>query len=156
MNTTCLPDFEETLAIAQGSLDAAELTECHGVACGLLCRDQECSADAFVALLGQLELVAEPAENLQTSLQELLQSSRQQLADEDFGLSLWIPGDDVTLEDQTLALSQWCNGFLAGLGSGGQGSLQGMSDEANEALADLQQIARKSLSVCSDASIASL
>ncbi|MDH3903395.1 MAG: UPF0149 family protein, partial [Xanthomonadales bacterium] len=39
-----------------------------------------------------------------------------------------------------LALAQWCSGFLAGLGSSGDETLKAMSDEANDALKDLQQI----------------
>lgn len=137
-----LPDFEHTLAIAQGNLEAAELAECHGVACGLLCRRADSSLDAFVGLLDMLEIVVAPGAGLKMSLDELLNSTRAQLADEDMGLSLWLPDDDEILEERTIALSQWCSGFLAGLGSSGDESLKAMSDDANEALRDLEQISR--------------
>jgi uncharacterized protein YgfB (UPF0149 family) len=39
-------------------------------------------------------------------------------------------------------LAQWCNGFLAALGSGLEGRLETLSAEAGEALADLAEIAR--------------
>lgn len=139
---TGLPDFEHTLAIAQGNLEAAELAECHGVACGLLCRRADSSLDAFIGLLDMLEIVVAPGTGLKMSLEELLNSTRAQLADEDMGLSLWLPGDDEILEERTMALSQWCSGFLAGLGSNGEDSLKAMSDDANEALRDLEQISR--------------
>jgi len=142
MSTACLPDFEHTLAIAQGNLEAPELAECHGVACGLLVRLPESSLDAYVGLLDMLELVNKPGTGLKMSLEELLNSTRIQLADEDMGLSLWLPEDDEILEERTMALSQWCNGFLAGLGSSRDDSLKAMSEDANEALADLQQIAK--------------
>ena len=141
MTSAHLPDFEHTLAIAQGNLEAPELAECHGVACGLLCHLPESSLDAYVGLLDMLELVSKPGTDLSMSLEELLNSTRAQLADEDMGLSLWLPDDDEILEERTMALSQWCSGFLAGLGSSGDES-KAMSDDANEALADLQQIAR--------------
>ena len=137
-----LPDFEHTLAIAQGNLEAAELAECHGVACGLLCRRADSSLDAFVGLLDMLVIVVAPGAGLKMSLDELLNSTRAQLADEDMGLSLWLPDDDEILEERTIALSQWCSGFLAGLGSSGDESLKAMSDDANEALRDLEQISR--------------
>jgi uncharacterized protein YgfB (UPF0149 family) len=137
-----LPDFEHTLAIAQGNLEAAELAECHGVACGLLCRRADSSLDAFVGLLDMLEIVVAPGTGLKMSLEELLNSTRAQLADEDMGLSLWLPDDDEILEERTMALSQWCSGFLAGLGSSGDASLEAMSDDANEALKDLEQISK--------------
>ena len=142
MTSTRLPDFEHTLAIAQGNLEAPELAECHGVVCGLLCRLPESSLDVYVGLLDMLELVNAPGTGLRMSLAELLDSTRVQLADEDMGLTLWLPDDDEILEERTMALSQWCSGFLAGLGSSGDDSLKAMSDDANDALEDLRQIAK--------------
>ena len=150
MSSARLPDFEHTLAIAQGNLEAHELSECHGVACGLLSRHSDASLDAYVGLLGMLELMNSPGTGLKMSLEELLNSSREQLADEDMQLSLWLPDDDETLEDRTMALSQWCAGFLAGLDSGGDDSLNAMSEDANEALKDLQQISTADVSDTSE------
>lgn len=140
MSATPLPDFEHTLALAKGNLEAPELAECHGIACGLLCRLPEASLDVFIGLLDMLEVVQDPGTGLKMSLEELLKASQSQMTDEDLGLTLWLPGDDETLEDRTAALAQWCSGFLAGLGSSGDETLAGMSDDANEALRDLQQI----------------
>jgi len=142
MTSTRLPDFEHTLAIAQGNLEAPELAECHGVVCGLLCRLPESSLDVYVGLLDMLELVNAPGTGLRMSLGELLDSTRVQLADEEMGLTLWLPDDNEILEQRTMALSQWCSGFLAGLGSSGDDSLKAMSDDANNALEDLRQIAK--------------
>ena len=140
MSSARLPDFEHTLAIAQGNLDATELAECHGVVCGLLCRLPEASLDAYMGLLDMLELLKTPGTGLKMSLEELLNSTRKQMVDEDMGLALWLPDDEEILEERTLALSQWCSGFLAGLGSGGDETLEAMSDDANDALQDLQKI----------------
>lgn len=141
MSAARLPDFEHTLAMARGNLEAAELAECHGIACGLLCRLPGASLDAYIGLLGMLELVDAPGAGLKLSLEELLSSTREQLEDEDLGLSLWLPGDDESLEERTMALAQWCSGFLAAIGSGTGGDLlETLSDDANEALRDLQQI----------------
>jgi uncharacterized protein YgfB (UPF0149 family) len=140
MNTKQLPDFEHTLAIAQGNLEASDLAECHGICCGLLCRRKDASLDTFMGLLDMLKLVKTPGTALRMSLEELLISSKLQLKDEDLGVSLWLPDDDETLEDRTMALSQWCSGFLAGIGAGGDDILKSLSEDANEALKDLQQI----------------
>jgi len=140
MNSARLPDFEHTLAIAQGNLDSPELAECHGVACGLLCRLPDASLDAYLGLLDMLELLKSPGTALRMSLEELLNTSMKQLLDEDMGLTLWLPNDDETLEERTMALSQWCSGYLAGIGSSGDDTLKVLSEEANEALKDLQQI----------------
>jgi uncharacterized protein YgfB (UPF0149 family) len=146
MNITQLPDFEHTLAIVQGNYEAHELAECHGVACGLLCRLPTASLDAFLGLLSMLELVDQPSSGLKMSLEELLKASREQLADEDMGLTLWLPSDEEILEERTMALSHWCNGFLVGVGSSGDDTLDSLSDDANEALKDLQQISTADVS----------
>lgn len=146
MSAVNLPDFEHTLAVAQGNLEAPELAECHGVVCGLLCRLPDASLDVFISLLDMLELVHTPGPGLEMSLEELLNSSRAQLADEDLGLVLWLPNDDEALEERTMALSQWCSGFLVGLGSSGDDTLKAMSDDANDGLKDLQQISTADVS----------
>ncbi len=68
MSTTQLPDFEHTLALAQGNLDASELAECHGVSCGLLCRKPGASLDVYLDLLDMLELVKTPGAALKLAL----------------------------------------------------------------------------------------
>jgi uncharacterized protein YgfB (UPF0149 family) len=146
MSSVELPDFEHTLALAQGNLEAPELAECHGITCGLLCRLPDASLDALIGLLDELELVKSPGSGLTMALEDLLNATRGQLADVDMGFSLWLPKDDEMLEERTMALSQWCSGFLAGLGSGGDGTLQAMSEEANDALRDLQQISSADVS----------
>jgi len=140
MNSTQLPDFEDTLALTQGNLEATDLAECHGIGCGLLCRLPDASLDAFIGLLDMLEVVKTPGSGLRLALEELLNATGAQLSDEDMGFSLWLPNDEEILEERTMALAQWCSGFLAGLGSSGDEALEAMSDEASEALKDLQQI----------------
>jgi uncharacterized protein YgfB (UPF0149 family) len=140
MSSAELPDFEHTLALAQGNLEAPDLAECHGIACGLLCRLPDASLDALIRLLDKLELVKSPGSGLSMALEDLLNTTRTQLADEEMGFSLWLPNDEEMLEERTMALSQWCSGFLAGLGSSGDETLNAMSDEANDALRDLRQI----------------
>ena len=137
-----LPDFEHTLAMTQGNLDAPELAECHGVACGLLCRLARSNFDAYMNLLATLELVHAPAEGFLGTLEDLFNSSAEQLADDNMGLTLWLPEDDEILEERTMALSQWCAGYLAGLGAGGKEALASLSEDATDAVSDLQQISK--------------
>ena len=80
MSAARLPDFEHTLALAQGNLEAPELAECHGVACGLLCRLSDASLDVFMGSLDMLELVNDAGSGLKMSLEELLNATRLQLA----------------------------------------------------------------------------
>lgn len=139
-----LPDFEHALGLAAGSMDAAELAECHGAACGLLCRQAGADGEDFLHLLALLQLVAGSGSELRGTMLELHRATVSQLADDQMRLALWLPGDEEPLEERTAALAQWCTGFLAGLGSGGQ-NLGELSGEALEALEDLREIARTEL-----------
>jgi len=141
MSVAQLPDFERTLALSQGNLDAAALAECHGVACGLLVRQPASRPDTFLGLLDMLEIVHEPGVAMRGVLAELFEAAGQQLADEEMALELWLPADEEPLDDRTEALAQWCNGFLASVGSGRDGRLETLSTEAGEALSDLREIA---------------
>lgn len=136
-----LPDFERSLALTQGNLDAGGLSECHGVACGLLVRQPDSRADAYLALLEMLEIVTRPGVAMREVLVELFDAAGRQLADQEMRLVIWLPDDEEPLDDRTIALTQWCNGFLASIGSGQDGRLKTLSDEASEALADLGEVA---------------
>ena len=144
MSAPSLPDFQRTIRLSQGQLDAAELAECHGLLCGLLCRETNGTASDFIYQLAAILLVVKPGADLEAVLTEVIESTKRQLEDEEFGFNLWLPDDEESLEERTIALAQWCSGYLAGLASGGQ--LDALSEEAKEAIEDLQQIARAELS----------
>lgn len=141
MTSTLLPDFEHALALAGGRMDAAALSACHGLLCGLLCRRPEADSETFIALLESARMLEEPAAGLREALADLHRAARAQLEDEYLRLSLWLPVDEQPLSERTLALSRWCSGFLAGVGGSGDGELQVLSADAREALADLAEIA---------------
>lgn len=141
MPVQALPDFEQTLAIANGQLDARELSECHGAVCGLLCRNPASNADLFFDLLSSLELLQEPDQQLSVLLAELHLATISQLEDDQLRFSVWLPSDDEPLDDRTEALAHWCTGFLAGLGSGEELTQDTLSEDVSGALSDIQQIA---------------
>lgn len=143
-----LPDFRHTLALSRGGLDASELAECHGVLCGMICRENGSGPKDFLAHLATLELAVSPGGALHDVMLEVFNSTWQQLADDELRFNLWLPDDEYSLDERTRSLAQWCTGFLAGLGLGGP--LQALSEEASEALSDLQQIARAGLSAYGD------
>lgn len=136
-----LPDFNQSLARTRGEMGMADLAECHGVACGLICVREDSGAADFLDTLDLLQLTSGPGGELRQIMSELFEATFSQLRDDQLRLALWLPGDEESLDERTAALAQWCTGFLAGLGGAGQG-LENLSQEAREALDDLQQIAR--------------
>jgi len=143
MSVPVLPDFQQALRLGKGTLGSAELAECHGIICGLICRQSAETADGCLGHLAALQLLVDPTPAIQELVVELHQSTVQQIDDEEMGFGLWLPDDDEPLEDRTIALARWCAGFLAGLASGGQ--FDSLSEEAREAIDDLQQIGRAEL-----------
>jgi len=149
MSAPSLPDFERILRLGQGNLDEAELAESHGLLCGLICCRGADTAGDFLDQLAALQLLPAPGGALAAVMADLWERTTQQFDDEEMGFELWLPDDEEPLEERTISLAQWCSGFLAGLGSCGQ--LEHLSDEAREAIEDLQQIARAELAPPGDA-----
>ena len=148
MPPDALPDFRHVLLLSRGGLDAAELAECHGVLCGMICCENGQTAEDFVSHLSALQLPVETGSALHDVMIEAFDSTHSQLADEELRFSLWLPDDHRPLDERTQSLAQWCTGFLAGLGLGGP--LHPLSEESTEALQDLQQIARARFSLQAD------
>ena len=142
MSTPQLPDFDHALRLAHGNLRAHDLAECHGALCGLLCRMPGSDATAYHRLLGALHLAPDAGPGVDAVFDDLHRATLGQLHGEELAVVLWLPDDEVPLEARTRALSHWCSGFLAGLAGAGGGPLETLSDEAAEALNDLQEIAR--------------
>ena len=143
MSASSLPDFDHTLRLSQGSLDAPDLAECHGLLCGMVCRESSRTPRDFLDQLSAMELVVRPGQALNAALADAWRSTVEQLADEDMGFTLWLPDDEEPLEDRTVALAQWCSGFLAGLGSAGP--LESLSDAARDAPCYPEEIGRSEL-----------
>jgi uncharacterized protein YgfB (UPF0149 family) len=148
MSPEPLPDFHHALMLSHGDLESAELSECHGVLCGMICGDHGQSADQYLGHLQTLQLLDDASGNFREVMSDAFDSTSQQLSDEDLRFNLWLPDDEQPLEERTLSLAHWCTGLLAGLGLGGP--MQDLSDEATEALNDLQEIARAGFSSESD------
>lgn len=144
MSAPDLPDFERTIRLSQGNLDAAELAECHGLMCGLLCRENNGAVSDYMTQLAAMQLVTDPPPGLETVLAQAHEATQGQLNDDEFGFMLWLPHDDDPLEERVIALGQWCSGFLVGLVCAGK--LETLTDEAKEAIDDLQQISRAEMS----------
>lgn len=137
-----LPEFDRLLDETSSQFDPGRLSESHGVACGLICRSPASNAGDFVALLTTLQMLERPGTGIERALGRMFEASRAQLDDDQFRFEICLPPDSDSLEERTLALSHWCTGFLAGLGSDDSHVFESCSEEVSEALSDLGQIAR--------------
>lgn len=90
--------------------------EAHGLATGMLCIENKAEVASWLS-----QLFPEPVvlvEEDKSILVALFEQTRKLLNDEDdgFRFDLFLPGDDVPLQEQLEALRSWCEGFLFGVG----------------------------------------
>ncbi len=130
-------------------LDPAET---HGTLCGLLCASDTVKGAAWVnqVLTGHLDLPEAEVPPLpggshgeeHALLLILYKETLGQLDDPEYGFSLLLPDDDVSLAQRVESLSRWCQGFLAGLGLGGLQDQSKLPGDSSEVMRDFVEISR--------------
>lgn len=130
-----------------GSATDGDASELHGLICGLLAAAPGSALERIMQALEPLGEWQWQASHRQQIQQGILESATQ-LDSEDFSFSPMLPDDDTPLADRTHCLGLWCGGFNAGFGAGRQdlakqhGQQSNLSDDEQEVLRDMEQIAR--------------
>lgn len=129
--------FVQLLATQGQQLSPAEL---HGLLAGHSCAGAGFAPEPWLDNAAQLFDGEIPA-SLQPALIGLQDMLKSELAADDcMGITLLLPGDDDSLAERSLALGQWCQGFLSGFG--GSIGQKKLSDEAREILEDYVAVAQ--------------
>jgi len=131
---------ERQLASADVESGGAEV---HGIICGLVCAGR---TDAFDVLIAEL-MPDEPGDNLlaeecKRSIQQLHAETVAAIEGPGLGFTPFLPDDEQPLKMRAEAISDWCQGFLYGIGLGGVAPERQLSKETREALNDLAEITR--------------
>ena len=74
-------------------------------------------------------------------LGQLYQATRDQINDQGTVFSLFLPDDGLSLQDRAKCLSEWCQGFLYGLGLAGIHQ-EALAGDANEAIQDIAEFTK--------------
>jgi hypothetical protein len=107
--------IDASLKTAFAREDAAFL---HGFWHGLNASHAEWSLKLWLdALIEEFDISSIPAELLK-AFQQIHVDSQAQLDDDPLTMTLLIPDDETALTLRALALQQWCQGYLYGLGLG--------------------------------------
>ena len=132
-------EFQDALVLMQTELSPAE---CQGIAFGLLAWNNHSRAtQEWSTLLNQeCERIDESTRSCYDWLEALFESAHKGLKDTDYGLRLYLPADDAALYLRAIAVSQWCRGFMFGVGLMGFDSRMLSTVLINEALQDISQI----------------
>lgn len=81
-----------------------------------------------------------PSEELKAALSALYELTLRTLQAHNYEFQLLLPKDAVPLSLRTQALAQWCQGFLHGLGSAGEGIAQRLDQDSQDAVRDFAAI----------------
>jgi yecA family protein len=132
-------------ALASGGA-AVHAAEAHGCLCGALCARRVYLPSEWLE-----EILADPEEEgvlteVTGALSELYESSGEDLASGELDFSPLLPGDEAAIEDRVGALSEWCQGFLYGIGASGTLQKAALSDEVQEFLTDVAELTRVDVS----------
>jgi hypothetical protein len=140
MPSNVFQDLDETLRRAGAACDAAES---HGMLCGALCAGLDSNQAWIDHILDDASGSAEAQQACRRNLTALRDSTHALLAGASLEFTPVLPDDQTGLADRTDALGEWCQGFLFGLGlAGARLKPVEMSEETNEVLKDLGQIAQ--------------
>ncbi len=122
----------------------------HGAVCGALVGDAGLDAETCLAVLSQA-LEVDLHGGLAEASTRLIRATLDALIDESFDFQLFLPDDEVALEQRVQALGDWCKGFLAGyafvVSEPGGSSL---GEEVSEVLRDVSAIAEAELDLEED------
>ena len=132
-------ELQHKLTTANASADAAEV---HGVICGVIAANQELPVYWFDELFDQAEEGDLLVADCRTEVEGLYANTLKQIDSVGLGMQLLLPDDENSLATRATAVSQWCQGFLYGIGLSGDAFEQQLSDEAREALEDIASFTR--------------
>ena len=129
-------EFERVLRDARALPDPAEA---HGTLAGALCSSRDYGLIEWLHEILPEDSPDEAA--LQSSvLQNVYDSLVRTLAGNDADFEPLLPDDSAPLAERADALSQWCQGFLYGIGSGSAADPSKVSVEAGEIIRDFTEI----------------
>jgi uncharacterized protein len=139
-NSPMLPaTYDEFERVLRDARALPEPAEAHGTLAGALCSSRDYGLIEWLR-----EILPEDSpedEALQSSvLQNVYNAMVRTLVGSDADFEPLLPDDDSPLAQRADALSQWCQGFLYGLGSGTTSDPGQVSTEAGEIIRDLTEI----------------
>lgn len=140
--TDLLPPHDD-IDLALEDLGAARgAAEIHGLLTGLACAGSTLPEAKVRALLND-ELEVDLDEDTWRELRGMDRLLRRQLADDDLGFELLLPDDDLPLAERVTAMAEWCDGFLAGFGTGSAGRReQDFSEDVRHLLTTIGEFSR--------------
>jgi uncharacterized protein YgfB (UPF0149 family) len=133
------PDYTRVQQLLAQERALADAAEAHGTLAGCLCG---ASGYRFEDWLREILPDGKASPAAGKELRELYEGTAAALLQPDMELMLMLPSDEEPLPVRTIALAEWCQGFLYGLGAGGIPDPTRLEGDAGEVVRDLAEISR--------------
>lgn len=143
-----LPDYDDLTIRLASCGDGLSAAEGHGLLCGLLCSQPGMDREEWAKRLlsggweAQVPIHVTAADEDWEIARTLYDVTVAQLEDPDLNFGLLLPDEEEPLLARSVALGEWCEGFLYGLSLGGVKDFSMFSEEAREFAEDLVEISR--------------
>jgi uncharacterized protein len=135
--------FDEIARVLEGYSSSVPAAEAHGCLCGALCTSGHYPIERWLEeVVPEEDDSASPAEVDSPAVRLLFADTLSALRGDEMDFELLLPDDDRPLEQRATALSQWCQGFLYGFGTGAPVKADEMPTNVDEVLRDLTHIGR--------------
>jgi hypothetical protein len=140
--------FREIARVLESAGSQVVAAEGHGCLCGALCTTADYTLERWLD-----ELVAIDGEDPEgevapdDALRLLFIDTQRALRGDEMEFEPLLPDDDEPLERRATALSQWCQGFLYGFGTGKPTRDEDLKGPVNEVLRDLSHLAAAAVDV---------
>ena len=138
--------FAEIERVFEGLSTSVVAAEGHGCLCGALCTNTDYPFERWLEEFAPDEARPLPPASEQP-LRMLFADTVRDLRGDEMEFEPLVPDDDATLESRTIALSQWCQGFLYGFSTGGPLKTPELPGSVDEILRDFTHISRASVDV---------
>ena len=146
-NDVIYEEIQQKLASANASIEAAEV---HGVICGVIASDKMLPETWFEEVFDQAEPGDLLVEEAKTRMHALYKDTIEQIEGAGLGMQLLLPTDETSLSTRARAVTEWCQGFLYGVGLSGEQANRNLSPEAREALEDISALTRMDIATLGD------
>ena len=121
-------------------------SELHGLHVGMFCSHSDLGSKQGQDLLIKSLGCREVNHKIKEFLVQLYQITLHSFESINFEFQLLLPGDDIELCKRSKSLSDWCRGFLSGLGLAGVTQDMLCSKLVKEAISDISEIAHAQVS----------
>jgi yecA family protein len=146
-NTCSYAELDRCLQVAGAESGAAGA---HGLLSGTVAAGGKALPSLWLEhLLGEGNTLSAAAQECGDMLGSLQTAILGQLHDDSFGFDLLLPADSAALSERTMALSEWCEGFLYGLALGGLREAAELPETVHDVMRDFYEISHAGFS-CDD------